>query len=91
MSAVQDLCPKNKYLTKAAMARTTKARIRIQPMTFPSAMGSGEAINVHPLGAGKVAITGDFVLIASEVNPVLRTLRANGTRCAITCWMRSHA
>ena len=27
---------------------------------------------------GKAAITGDFVLIAKEVNPVLKTLRDNG-------------
>jgi len=27
---------------------------------------------------GKAAITGDFVLIASEVNPVIRALRDNG-------------
>src|SRR6267142_1139481 len=31
-----------------------------------------------PAGGGKAAITGDFVLIAKEVNPVLKTLRDNG-------------
>ena len=41
-------------------------------------MGSGEAINFEPTGGGKAAITGDFVLTAKEVNPVLRALRANG-------------
>jgi hypothetical protein len=41
-------------------------------------MGSAIAINFQPTGNGKAAITGDFVLIASEVNPVLRTLRENG-------------
>ena len=30
------------------------------------------------LGPGKAAITGDFVLIASEVNPVIKALRENG-------------
>jgi len=44
----------------------------------PVAMGSAEAINFQPTGGGKAAITGDFVLTASEVNPVLRALRENG-------------
>jgi hypothetical protein len=44
----------------------------------PVAMGSGEAINFQPTGDGKAAITGDFVLTAKEVNPVLRALRQNG-------------
>jgi len=47
-------------------------------MAVPSAMGSAEAINFQPTGKGKAAITGDFVLTADEVNPVLRALRANG-------------
>ncbi len=47
-------------------------------MTVPDAMGTAEAINFQPTGGGKAAITGDFVLTASEVNPVLRTLRENG-------------
>jgi hypothetical protein len=41
-------------------------------------MGTGIAINFQPTGNGKAAITGDFVLIGSEVNPVLRALRENG-------------
>ena len=47
-------------------------------MEVPVAMGSAEAINFQPTGNGKVAITGDFVLTAAEVNPVLRALRQNG-------------
>ena len=47
-------------------------------MEVPVAMGSAEAINFQPTGGGKAAITGDFVLTAGEVNPVLRTLRENG-------------
>src|SRR3954470_15587332 len=46
--------------------------------TIPPAMGMGTVINFQPTGGGKTAITGDFVLIAKEVNPVLRTLRENG-------------
>src|SRR5438067_947444 len=44
----------------------------------PLAGGKATAINFQPTGGGKAAITGDFVLIGSEVNPVLRTLRENG-------------
>lgn len=47
-------------------------------MALPPAMGAAEAINFQPTGDGKAAITGDFVLTAAEVNPVLRTLRENG-------------
>jgi hypothetical protein len=47
-------------------------------MEVPVAMGSGEAINFQSTGGGKAAITGDFVLTAKEVNPVLRALRENG-------------
>jgi hypothetical protein len=47
-------------------------------MEVPTAMGSAEAINFQPTGNGRAAITGDFVLTASEVNPVLRALRQNG-------------
>ena len=45
--------------------------------TIPPSMGSGIAINFQPTGDGKAATTGDFVLIGSEVNPVLRALREN--------------
>jgi len=41
-------------------------------------LGGAEAINFQPLGGGKTAITGDFILAAKEVNPVLRALRGNG-------------
>jgi hypothetical protein len=41
-------------------------------------MGVAIAINFQPTGGGKAAITGDFVLAADEVNPVIKALRANG-------------
>jgi hypothetical protein len=47
-------------------------------MDVPEAMGSAIAINFQGTGGGKAAITGDFVLAAGEVNPVLKALRANG-------------
>jgi hypothetical protein len=49
-----------------------------QGMAMPPAMGVAIAINFQPLGGGKAAITGDFILLAKEVNPVLQMLRANG-------------
>ncbi len=47
-------------------------------MAVPAPMGTGTAINFQPTGGGKAAITGDFVLLASEVNPVMKTLRQHG-------------
>jgi uncharacterized protein DUF1259 len=41
-------------------------------------MGLAIGINFQPTGAGKAAITGDFVLTAQEVNPVIKALRMNG-------------
>jgi hypothetical protein len=47
-------------------------------MDVPPPMGSANAINFQPTGGGKAAITGDFVLIGKEVNPVLKALREHG-------------
>jgi biotin operon repressor len=47
-------------------------------MPVPPAMGTAIAINFQPTGAGKAAITGDFVITAQEVNPLIRALRENG-------------
>ena len=47
-------------------------------MTVPPALGTAIAINFEPTGGGKAAITGDFVLIGSEVNPIVKTLRQHG-------------
>ena len=44
----------------------------------PGPMGVAQAINFQPTGGGKAAITGDFVLTADEVNPVIKALRTNG-------------
>jgi hypothetical protein len=53
-------------------------RITEAGMEVPESMGSANAINFQPTGAGKAAITGDFVLTAKEVNPVVKSLRAHG-------------
>jgi hypothetical protein len=47
-------------------------------MAVAGPLGGAESINFQPLGGGKAAITGDFILVAKEVNPVLRALRKNG-------------
>ena len=44
----------------------------------PPSMGVATAVNFQPTGGGKAAITGDFVLLAGEVNPVIRVLIQNG-------------
>jgi hypothetical protein len=49
-----------------------------QGMALPGPMGSAIAINFQPTGLDTAAITGDFVLIASEVNPVIKAFQANG-------------
>ena len=56
---------------------------RAQPITdrgmaLPGPMGAAIAINFQPTGFDTAAITGDFVLLASEVNPVIKALQANG-------------
>jgi hypothetical protein len=41
-------------------------------------MGVATALSVQPITGGQAAITGDFVLVADEVNPVAQTLREHG-------------
>jgi hypothetical protein len=45
---------------------------------IPPSMGTATSINFQPTGNGRAAITGDFVLLGSEVNPVIRALGDNG-------------
>jgi hypothetical protein len=47
-------------------------------MAVPPSMGVATALNFQPTGSGKAAITGDFVLLGSEVNAVIKALRENG-------------
>jgi hypothetical protein len=53
-------------------------RVAEQGMEIPPAAGMATAINFQPTGNGRAAISGDFVLLASEVNSVIRELRAGG-------------
>ncbi len=47
-------------------------------MEIPPAMGTGIGINFESAGDGNVATTGDFVLVADEVNKVIKALTSNG-------------
>lgn len=47
-------------------------------MAVPVSMGTAIAINFQPTVGGKAAVTGDFVLVAKEVNPVLKVLLGHG-------------
>ena len=53
----------------------TEAGVQISP---PGPLGVATAIGFQSTGGGKAAITGDFVLTAEEVNPVIKTLREGG-------------
>lgn len=59
--------PRRDQVTEAGMA-----------LTPPGPLGLATGIGFQPTGNGKAAITGDFVLLGDEVNPVIRTLRQNG-------------
>ena len=61
---------------QVAIAR--RETVRENGMDIPASMGLATAINFQSTGGGKAAITGDFVLLGSEVNPVMRALRSNG-------------
>jgi hypothetical protein len=51
--------------------------IKMDGMAVPGAMGTAIGINFQPTGGGKAAITGDFVALASELNPLIKALRDN--------------
>jgi hypothetical protein len=52
--------------------------VRDGDFEIPPSMGLATALNFQPTGGGKAAITGDFVMVASEVNAVIRALRESG-------------
>jgi hypothetical protein len=56
--------------------------IREAGQEIPPSMGVATALNFQPTGGGKAAITGDFVLVSTEVNPVIRALQAHGIEVA---------
>jgi len=52
--------------------------IKDMDMDVPPPMGTATAINFQPTVGGRAAISGDFVLRAKEVNPVIRALMEHG-------------
>src|SRR5713101_4516185 len=66
----------NNGILQVSVARAEK--ITENGMELLPAMGVNTALNFQPTGDGKAAITGDFVLIGREVNPVAKTLREHG-------------
>jgi hypothetical protein len=55
-----------------------REKIKHDKMEIPAAMGISTAINFQSTGAGKAAITGDFVLLGREVNSVMWALSEAG-------------
>ncbi len=53
-------------------------KIMMMGVELPPAMGMATALNFQSAGNGKVAATGDFVMIDDEVNPIAKALRAHG-------------
>jgi hypothetical protein len=60
------------------IARRDQVTEEGMPLTPPGPLGLATGIGFQPTGGGKAAITGDFVLTANEVNPVIQALRSNG-------------
>ncbi|MBO0734914.1 MAG: DUF1259 domain-containing protein [Methylocapsa sp.] len=54
------------------------APVADEGVALPPSAGVAIGINFQPAGGGKAAVTGDFVLVESEVNPVLKELLAHG-------------
>ena len=52
--------------------------VREQGRVVPPSMGVATGINFQPLGGGRAAVTGDFVMRGSEVNAVIRALQRGG-------------
>jgi hypothetical protein len=61
-----------------ALSRRETIREAETVLTPPGPLGVATSINFQPNGGGTSAVTGDFVLMADEVNPVIKTLRDNG-------------
>lgn len=61
-----------------SLAQPRPEMIQMMGVTLPPSMGMATALNFQSAGPGKVAATGDFVMLADEVNPVARALRQHG-------------
>lgn len=61
-----------------AVQRIAPVNMGGMPLTPPAPLGVATGINFQPLGNGKAATTGDFVLIGNEVEQVAKALRSSG-------------
>jgi hypothetical protein len=59
-----------------SVPRAEHVTVRGMPLT--PGMGVTNILNVEDAGNGRVATTGDFVLVGSEVNPTIAALRSHG-------------
>ena len=60
-----------------ALAQPRPETIQMMGVTLPPSMGMATSINFQFAGPGRVAATGDFVMLGEEVNRVARALRAH--------------
>jgi uncharacterized protein DUF1259 len=67
----------NNGILQVSVARAEKIMEGATLELLP-AMGVNTALNFQPTGDGRAAITGDFVLVGREVNPVAKVLREHG-------------
>ncbi len=58
-----------------ALSQPRPEQIQMMGVVLPPSMGMATAINVQSAGGGRIAATGDFVMVADEVNKVARALR----------------
>jgi hypothetical protein len=65
-----------------SLSQSRPEAISMMGVTLPPSMGMATSINVQSAGAGKVAATGDFVMLADEVNKVARVLRQHDINIA---------
>ena len=68
----------NSGVYQFTVARRESIREGETVLAPPGPLGVATSINFQPTGNGKAAVSGDFVLLANEVNPVIKTLRENG-------------
>jgi hypothetical protein len=61
------------YQVSASRAET----IRALGIEVPASMGVGTVINFQPTGGGRAVVNGDFAMIGTEVDSVVRALRDN--------------
>jgi len=52
--------------------------VTVDGMNLPSSMGASSTLLFQSAGAGRLAISGDLVLTAAEVDPTMRTLVGSG-------------